>query len=81
MRVDERSECIEEPSMTVELLLVLFLQAENNLDGARTRRDLARVGDDDVGGVPAHLAQYWARHPALVEGLLENVGSNILSRH
>jgi hypothetical protein len=34
-RFDEGTERIEEPSVTVEFLLILFLQAEDDLDGTR----------------------------------------------
>ena len=34
IRLEKWSECIEKPSMTVELLLVLLFQAEQNLNGA-----------------------------------------------
>ena len=36
--------------MTVQLLLVLFLQAEEDLDGAGSGGDLAGRGNDDLGG-------------------------------
>jgi hypothetical protein len=34
--------------MAVELLLVLLLEAEDDLDGTRAHRDLTRVSDHDV---------------------------------
>lgn len=37
--------------MTIELLLVLFLQAEDNLDGTCALSDLSTVGDYDMRGV------------------------------
>ena len=51
VRVNQRPERIEEPSMTVQLLLVLFLQAKEYLDGAGAHRNLAGVGDYDVRSV------------------------------
>ena len=36
VRLQERTECVEEPTMRVELLLVLLLQAENNLYRTRS---------------------------------------------
>ena len=48
---DQWTECIEEPPVTVELLLVLLLQAEDDLDGTGTHRDLACVGDHDAAGI------------------------------
>ena len=34
--LQQRTECVEEPAMRVELLLVLLLQAENNLYRTRS---------------------------------------------
>lgn len=44
IRLDERAKCIEEPAMTVKLLLVLLLETENDLDWACTRGDFACLG-------------------------------------
>jgi hypothetical protein len=53
MRLDQRAKRIEEPSVTVQLLLVLLLEAEQDLDRTGSWRHLATVGNDDVGCVPA----------------------------
>lgn len=37
VRIQKGTECVEEPAMTVELLLVLFLQAEQDLNWTGTR--------------------------------------------
>lgn len=48
--VDQRPKCVEEPPVTIELLLVLLLQAEEDLNWASTRRHLSGVGYYDLGG-------------------------------
>jgi hypothetical protein len=48
---DKGTECIEEPAMAVQFLLVLFLQAKDDLDGNGARRDLSSVSHHDVGRV------------------------------
>ena len=50
--LDERPKRVEEPSVTVQLLLVLLLQAENNLHGTCSLRDFTRIGHNDVGREP-----------------------------
>jgi hypothetical protein len=52
IRLNKRTKGVEEPPMTVELLLVLLLQAENDLHRARSLGYFACVGNDDVGGIP-----------------------------
>jgi hypothetical protein len=32
IRLDKRAECVEEPAMAVQFLLVLFLEAEDDLE-------------------------------------------------
>lgn len=50
--LDERAEGVEEPPMTVELLLVLLLQAEDDLNRTCALRHFTLVRDDDMGSVP-----------------------------
>lgn len=45
---NEWTKSVEEPSMAVQFLLVLFLQTEDDLDWTWSRRDLASVCDDDL---------------------------------
>lgn len=52
IRLDERAERIEEPAMTVEFLLVLLLETENDLDWACTRGDFACLGHYHARCVP-----------------------------
>lgn len=52
IRLDERAKRVEEPPMTVELLLVLLLEAENDLDGARAVRGFTSLSHHDAGCVP-----------------------------
>ena len=48
--------------MTVELLLVLFLEAEQNLDRASVLTDFTSFRDDSGGGVPAVVGQFRPLH-------------------
>lgn len=50
--LDKRTKGIEEPPMTVELLLVLLLQAENDLHRARSLRNFTRFRNDNAGRIP-----------------------------
>jgi hypothetical protein len=49
--LDQGAKGVEEPAMTVEFLLVLFLETENDLNGASASGDLASIGYDDLRGV------------------------------
>ena len=46
--LDEGTEGVEEPTVTVQFLLVLLLQAENDLDRAGSLADFAILGDNDA---------------------------------
>lgn len=48
---DERPKGIEEPAMGIKLLLVLFFEAEEDLNGACTSGDFSCVRDDDLGSI------------------------------
>ena len=52
VRVYQGPKCVEKPAMTVELLLVLLLQAENNLYRTRSLWDLASLGNDNARSIP-----------------------------
>lgn len=51
VRLDQRTKGIEEPSVAVQLLLVLLLQTEDDLNGASTLRYLARICDNDIRSI------------------------------
>lgn len=44
--VDEWPKCIEEPTVTIEFLLILFFQTENDLHWTCPLRNFASIGDD-----------------------------------
>jgi len=54
IRLDERTESVEEPPVAVEFLLVLLLEAEEKLNRSRHEGKLARLCDHDMGGVSEH---------------------------
>lgn len=45
IRSDQRTERIEKPPMTVQLLLILFFQAKDNLNRTCALGDFALIGD------------------------------------
>ena len=51
VRIQKRAECIEEPPMTVELLLVLLFEAKKDLDRASSLRYFSRLCDDHTGSI------------------------------
>ena len=53
---NEWTKSVEEPSMAVQFLLVLFLEAKDNLNWTWSRRNFASVGDNDLRGIPGHEA-------------------------
>ena len=46
VRLDQRAKRVEEPSVTIELLLVLLLQTEDDLNRAGTLRNFASLRND-----------------------------------
>lgn len=64
--LDEWAKGIEEPSMAVQLLLVLLLEAENDLDWTSTGRNFTRVTDDNLGSV----FEYMSGHILSGDGVL-----------
>ena len=50
--MNQGAESIEEPAMTVELLLILLLEAEQDLDRTGSSGHLAIFGHHNVRGVP-----------------------------
>ena len=78
VRLQERAESIEEPTMRVELLLVLLLQAEEDLQGARAGRNLAGGRDDHVRGVFENMSSnIFARNRILGNAFL--ITSHLIS--
>jgi hypothetical protein len=49
--LDKGSKGVEEPSVTVQLFLVLLFQAEDDLNGTGTRRNLPILRYDYLGGI------------------------------
>lgn len=50
--LDQWPERVEEPSMTVQLLLILLFQAENNLDGTSSLGNFSGVCHHYMRGIP-----------------------------
>lgn len=63
----------------VQLLLVLLLQAEDDLDGAGALRDFATLGDHDVRGVSSTAVSRVLRSCQSDGYSLEDVGCHVLS--
>lgn len=63
----------------VQLLLVLFLQAEDDLDRASTLRDFTTVRDDHVGSVPKRCQLVPQKSMGVGRHSLEDVRSHVLA--
>ena len=63
----------------VQLLLVLFLQAEDDLDRASTLRDFTTVRDDHVGSVPKRCQLVPQKFISVGRHSLEDVRSHVLA--
>jgi hypothetical protein len=49
--LDKRAKSVEKPAMTIQLLLVLLLEAEDDLHGTGSLRYFTCVGNDDTGSI------------------------------
>ena len=50
--VNKRTKRIEEPTMTVQLFLVLFFETKDDLNGARPGGNFTRLSDNDTRSIP-----------------------------
>jgi hypothetical protein len=79
--LNKRTKSIEEPPMTVELLFVLLLQAENDLHRARSLRNFTIFGNNNTGRISRREPRQHGKQDEENKTLLEDVGSNVFSRH
>jgi hypothetical protein len=56
--LDERAKGVEEPSVAIQLLLVLLLQTKYDLHGASTSGHFARLGHYDLRSVLENMGGY-----------------------
>ena len=77
VRLNQWAKGIEEPSVAIQLFLILFLQAEQDLNGTCSLRDFASFSDNHVRGVPVPRSmrddkEIWGNR-------LEDVSCDVLS--
>ena len=80
IRFDEGAKRVEEPPMTVQFLLVLFLETKNDLNWTRPLGNLTRIGNNDRSGISRKAFWFRWKKAATTRNTLENMGCHIFSR-